>query len=249
MKWFIIFITISMIIFLTELGGSLTETLSPDGAGTWAQWVGTTFSGMKDLNNNTAIWANTPPQKNQTYTVSNHTGASDDTINNVTIFSITKRISTSTAAHIIKGGDNAFYAAATFTPTTSFVLYQNTWATDPGGGNWNVNDINNLEIGMRLITSTQTSRYTNTSEIWAVVDYTPSTCTYSGSGNWNLNCADSCTFTTTQTIANGNNITITGTGTLTFNNGGLWTFSGEGQYIFINSGCTLNINTGGGWNN
>jgi len=73
------------------------------------------------------------------------------------------------------------------------------------------------------------------------------TCTYSGSGNWALNCADNCIFATTQTIADNNNITITGTGTLTFNNGGKWSFSGTNQYLTIASGCTLDINTGGGW--
>lgn len=77
---------------------------------------------------------------------------------------------------------------------------------------------------------------------------TDSTCPYSGSGNWALNCADNCVFATTTTIANQDNVTITGTGALTFNNGGKWSFTGSNQYVFINSGCTLNINTGGGWN-
>lgn len=73
-------------------------------------------------------------------------------------------------------------------------------------------------------------------------------CTYGGSGNWELNCADDCVFDSTTTIGNQDNITITGTGTLTFNNNGRWSFTGTNQYINIGSGCTLNINTGGGWN-
>lgn len=81
------------------------------------------------------------------------------------------------------------------------------------------------------------------------ITYTPaSTCIYGGTGNWDLKCSDDCIFDSTQTINNENNITITGTGTLTFNNNGKWRFTGVNQYITIASGCTLNINSGGGWN-
>ncbi|MBM3234392.1 DUF2341 domain-containing protein [Candidatus Pacearchaeota archaeon] len=94
-----------------------------------------------------------------------------------------------------------------------------------------------------------TSNLYNASETRSyTVNASADTCTYSGSGNWALNCADNCVFSTTQTIGSGNNITITGTGTLTFNNNGRWAFTGTNQYITIASGCTLNINTGGGWN-
>ena len=102
---------------------------------------------------------------------------------------------------------------------------------------------------MFVIFSTAVTDDLDLDYLGAQVDYTPplDTCTYS-SGNWALNCADNCIFTGTQTIAGKNNITITGTGSLTFNNGGKWSFTGTSQYITIASGCTLNINTGGGWN-
>ena len=74
------------------------------------------------------------------------------------------------------------------------------------------------------------------------------TCTYGGSGNWALNCADNCVFATTQTIGNNDNVTITGAGALNFSSGGKWSFTGSSQYVTVASGCTLNINTGGGWN-
>ena len=76
---------------------------------------------------------------------------------------------------------------------------------------------------------------------------TADTCTYGGSGNWDLNCADNCVFATTQTIGNFDNVTVTGTGTLTFNSGGKWSFTGSSQYVTVASGCTLNIESGGGW--
>lgn len=85
-----------------------------------------------------------------------------------------------------------------------------------------------------------------------VFTFTPTggatSCTYGGSGNWALNCADNCIFNTAQIIANGDNVTITGTGTLTFNSGGIWTFTGFYQYVNIYPGCVINIYPGGGWN-
>ena len=84
----------------------------------------------------------------------------------------------------------------------------------------------------------------------ADIAYTPSTdtCTYGGAGQWDITCSDNCNFATTQTIGTTNNIVITGTGTLTFNNGGIWAMTGTNQYITIAQGCTLNINKGGGIN-
>ena len=72
------------------------------------------------------------------------------------------------------------------------------------------------------------------------------TCTYGGAGNWLINCADQCVFSSVTTISEGNNVTTTGSGSITFNSGGRWTFMGLLQYIFLNSGCQLNINSGGG---
>lgn len=81
----------------------------------------------------------------------------------------------------------------------------------------------------------------------SINSFVVNTCLYSGSGNWALKCSDKCVFTNTQTIANNNNITITGSGVLNFSSGGKWSFTGTSQYITIASGCTLNINSGGGW--
>ena len=77
---------------------------------------------------------------------------------------------------------------------------------------------------------------------------TSSSCAYSGPGNWALNCADNCVFSSTTTIANYDNVTITGIGALNFSSGGKWSFTGSNQYVTIASGCTLNVEPGGGWN-
>ena len=71
----------------------------------------------------------------------------------------------------------------------------------------------------------------------------PNTCTPPASGNWAITCSDNCTWNTNLVIPQ--NITITGTGTLTLNKN--MTFSGSNKYIFMNRGCQLNINRGGGF--
>ena len=76
------------------------------------------------------------------------------------------------------------------------------------------------------------------------VNGTADTCTYSGSGNWNINCADNCVFGTNYAITG--NVSMTGTGILTLNAN--WSFNNKGQYIYLNKGCTLNINKAGGIN-
>ena len=74
-----------------------------------------------------------------------------------------------------------------------------------------------------------------------------STCTYGGTGNWVINCADACSFSSITSITGNNNVSTYGTGTLTFNSGGKWTFTGTAQYVKINSGCTFAIKSGGGF--
>ena len=96
-----------------------------------------------------------------------------------------------------------------------------------------VNNDNNEEAGIDNVTIT-------------CLDNSTDTCTAGATGNWEILCSDDCVFTTSQNIPN--NISITGTGTLTFNNGGKWVFTGSNQFISIRSGCTLVMNTGGGWN-
>lgn len=101
-----------------------------------------------------------------------------------------------------------------------------------GGGSWTAGEYGEFD-------AVNVTRL-NTSEI-------ASTCTYSGSGEWNVNCADYCNFSSQTLIPSTNNVVATGTGTLTFNNGGKWTFTGTGQKVIINSGCKFVINSGGGF--
>lgn len=75
-----------------------------------------------------------------------------------------------------------------------------------------------------------------------------STCTYSGTGNYLITCSDNCIYTSRTNITAGNNVSIIGAGTLTFNSGGSWRFNGTNQRVSVSSSCKLAFNSGGGWN-
>lgn len=352
----LILITISIIISLTALVSSMNVTLNPEAAGTYSQWTGggTTFAGLADENDNTAVSGTGATRRNQTYNIQNHTSFADDIITSINVTARCKRGASATVSIslMIKGANGLFYSSAQgWVLGTGFLNYTRVWTTDPSTGvAYTPAAINTTEIGVNF-TLSNTARIANCSKIWAVVDYTvnttppfwsnpaknettvfhdtnvafntswidsrvlhgyvfsinrtgvwenssytlftgtsnvstnitqitsaagtnvswyfwandtrgysnitttqsfivasANTCTYNQIGNWPLICSDNCVFDTNQTIAGGNNITITGTGVMNFSSSGKWSFIGINQYITIEPGCTLNINPGGGWN-
>ena len=67
-----------------------------------------------------------------------------------------------------------------------------------------------------------------------ILDVTPpDTCTYSGSGDWEVNCADYCNITT-NTIVRGNSIIVAGTGY--FN---IQANISTDAFIFIGANCKI----------
>ena len=68
------------------------------------------------------------------------------------------------------------------------------------------------------------------------------TCTYSGSGNWNVDCADNCSIDSNVDLGN-NNLTLTGTGHFDINA----IISNFDKIVKYNE-CTINIFSGGGIN-
>ena len=75
------------------------------------------------------------------------------------------------------------------------------------------------------------------------------TCSYT-SGNWDLKCSDNCTYNSNTNIAG--NVSISGSGNITFFSGGIWNFTTTGNYVFINeslgNACYIYTYSGGGWN-
>lgn len=102
---------------------------------------------------------------------------------------------------------------------------------------------------MYVLLSSAVTDDLNLDQLRAQVDYTPAadTCTYGGSGNWVINCADNCVKTTNTDVgARKNNITITGTGTFTLSKGNITGY----KDIFIkgtdaNNRCVVTCGNGG----
>jgi hypothetical protein len=250
-KQILIFITLVIVLFFIESisssVNSLVETLKPNAAGTYANWIGNkTWQGASDDKVNSAAATNVPGN-NQTFNTTDHTSAADDIINNVTVYGECKRSAASLVGNfLIEGGNGLFYNSShgSLTPTsTSFVNFSYTWLTDPSdGAAWTVADVNSMEIGAREY-STSASRYLNCSEFWAVVNYSANTCNIPASGNWVIDCSQSCVWTANGVIPA--NISTIGTGVLNLKAN--FTFTGTKQYVFINRGCNWTIDRGGGF--
>ncbi len=74
-------------------------------------------------------------------------------------------------------------------------------------------------------------------------------CTPPGSGVWDLLCSDNCSYSSVQQVPG--NVSITGSGNLTFFSGGIWNFTNVDSYVFINQSttmCEVFAYSGGGWN-
>lgn len=75
------------------------------------------------------------------------------------------------------------------------------------------------------------------------------TCTPPGSGVWDLLCSDNCSYNSLQQVPG--NVSIVGSGNLTFFSGGIWNFTNVDSYVFINQSttmCEVFTYSGGGWN-
>lgn len=122
-------------------------------------------------------------------------------------------------------------------------LLYNSYLTKYDSQNWSLQvnqPLSKLNNSYYICDSNSTG-----SEICSTTRYLlQDTCTYLGSGNWNVNCSDNCSWSSNVIIPN--NISFTGSGTLTLNAN--FSFNSSNQYIFHNSGCQLNTNNGAGFN-
>jgi len=81
-----------------------------------------------------------------------------------------------------------------------------------------------------------------TFDLSANVDITgPNTCTAPGSGNWAITCSDACVWNTDFSVPA--NITISGSGTLTWNAN--MSFTTQPWTLYKEDGCDMVINSGG----
>ncbi|MCK4552602.1 cadherin repeat domain-containing protein [Candidatus Pacearchaeota archaeon] len=82
---------------------------------------------------------------------------------------------------------------------------------------------------------------TNNSDVFEVTTTTADTCTAPESGNWAITCSDNCAWDSDFTVPA--NITMTGSGTLTWNAN--MTLTSATWNIFKEDGCEMVINPGG----
>ncbi len=111
------------------------------------------------------------------YNLDDH-GTASGTINSVTVYIEARRSSSgssTTAQPVIKTGGTEYRPGA-HSLTDSYAVYSDTWATNPAGGDWTWTDIDALQAGVELYTTTSTygSRWSRCTHVWVVVDYTPS---------------------------------------------------------------------------
>ena len=169
------------------MGAPDTETLRPNAVGDKSDWSAT---GECSLNykcvdeetadeDDTYVKATTR-NKIDLYHLQDISG--DGTINNVTLWIRAKQTTGNEKIEprIKTGGTE--YKGTQFTPsTTSYADYPYTWDTNPDTGNaWTWDEINNSQAGQKSIGVGGWSGEERVTQVWIVVDYTPSDTTPPG---------------------------------------------------------------------
>jgi len=122
----------------------------------------------------------------------------------------------------------------------SFAInWSNTFNIDSSTGG--LTNTSALSVGSYSINVTINDTSNNLNSTIYGVTVSSNTCTKPESGNWPITCSDNCTWTEDFTVPD--NITITGSGTLTWNAN--MSFTKEHWEIYKDDGCELVINPGG----
>lgn len=114
------------------------------------------------------------------YTIDANSIGVSDTINSITVYLIARATATGrliTANRVITIRENSVTTYdASGALTTSYVTYSKTWNTKPSNGtSWTKTDIDNLEIGVRLVINNNGgSAAARCTQVYVIVDYTPS---------------------------------------------------------------------------
>jgi hypothetical protein len=135
----------------------------------------------------------------------NH-AAESGTINSVTIYARAKRTgSTRMALGVVMGGTD--YFAADITPTTSFILYNKVWTTNPRTGTtWTWENIDTLVIAIKNVTGATTC-----SQMYVQVDYAVQYVITCGSGSFTLTGQSCDLFKKYAILAGSGEFVLTGT--------------------------------------
>ncbi len=155
-----------------------TELLRPNAAGDLANWTPSAGSNYQCVDEVTADDNDYCETLGTSYVEDAHNLANPSsvsgTVNSVTVYVRCWKTGTSTnnqVAPLIRlGGTNT--TGSNFSITTSPAEYSAALAR-PGGGSWSVADISNLQVGYRGRARGNGSEGPRVSQVWVVVDYTP----------------------------------------------------------------------------
>lgn len=151
------------------------EKLTPDGAGidtNLTPSAGANWQCVNDNNDATYVATNTSSYIRDTYTLEDTAVISGDTITSVTLyFRIMSAISGTTYGVPVFYINGNYYNGTYQTATTGWSTKYEKFTTNPSSGSaWTINDLNNMQVGIELLTS-NTASQARCSEVYAVVNY------------------------------------------------------------------------------
>lgn len=165
-----------------------TTTLRPAGAGNSTQLTATgagtnhgcVNESSSDGDTTYVVTSISSGHQTDLYTIDANSIGVSDTINSITVYIIARataigRLITANRVITIRENSVTTYDASVAL-TTSYATYSKTWNTKPSNGtSWTKTDIDNLEIGVRLVINNNGgSAAARCTQVYVIVDYTPS---------------------------------------------------------------------------
>jgi hypothetical protein len=241
-----------MVLFIVPIVGADSLILNPDSNGNLNEWTASAGDNYDTVNEdappNDGDYVSVGAKDDFDYWNLESHGGTTGTINNVTVVLRTWHSAGNEeyAFCYDVGGTDA--CSADYGDHAAATTANHTFITDPGGGGWDWNDIEDLEIGIKSRAVGGWGGTAYCSWGYAVVNYEPppdDTCTPPVSGQWNVSCSDNCIWDEVGGYEVPGNMNITGSGSLALSV--TMNFTGSGQYIWFDdaSGCELNITSGG----
>lgn len=155
-----------------------TELLRPNGAGDLTNCTPSAGSNWDCVDESSAndsdyVYTLGSAYVEDSYALANHAAASG-TINSVTVHARVRKTASSTNNQVapLLRLSGTTVNGTNWTITTSFAEYSQAVAR-PGGGSWTEGDLDALQAGVKMRSRGTGSEWPEVSQLWIVVDYTP----------------------------------------------------------------------------
>ncbi len=176
-------------VFVPMAASAATVTIRPDSQGYYSGWSntgctsGSEWQCVDEAPANTSDYLYTSSGTTRETFGFQDTGLSSETINSVTLYYYAKRYASNRYKFqpLIRSGTTN-YAGSTFSTTSSYEYYSQTYTTNPATGSaWTASEVNNLQAGM---VSNNSNPGAYVAQVYAVVDYSiPDSCSDTDGGN------------------------------------------------------------------